>query len=82
MSDQDPHGCLDALLKLQPYLDGELSAEEAEKVRLHFELCAPCTPAMRYLKSFQNSLRRASADLPVAPPELKQRISDILRAQE
>ena len=82
MTDQDPHGCLDALLKLYPYLDGELAVEEAEQVRRHFELCAPCTPALHYLRSFRDALQRASGDLPAAPPELKLRISQLLRSQQ
>ena len=76
MSDES---CLDALLKLQPYLDGELSEADAEIVRRHFELCAPCTPALHYLRSFKEALQRASAQLPPAPPELADRLRELLR---
>jgi anti-sigma factor (TIGR02949 family) len=71
--------CLDALLKLQPYLDGELSEEDAELVRRHFELCTPCTPALHYLRAFKEAMKRAGAQQPTAPPELADRIRDLLR---
>ncbi|MGH7471738.1 MAG: anti-sigma factor family protein [Longimicrobiales bacterium] len=73
--------CLDALLKLHPFLDGELCPDEAETVRRHFDLCPPCTPALLYLRSFRNALYRASADQAKAPPELKVRLHAVLRAQ-
>jgi anti-sigma factor (TIGR02949 family) len=76
MSDES---CIDALLKLQPYLDGELSEADAENVRRHFELCAPCTPALHYLRSFKDALQRASGQLPQAPPELVERLRELIR---
>ena len=75
MSDES---CLDALLKLQPYLDGELSEADAEMVRRHFELCAPCTPALHYLRSFKEALKRAGAQQPTAPPEVAARIRELI----
>ena len=71
--------CLDALLKLQPYLDGELSEADAELVRLHFELCAPCTPALHYLRSFKEALKRAGSQQSGAPPEVAARLHELLR---
>jgi anti-sigma factor (TIGR02949 family) len=76
MSDES---CLDALLKLQPYLDGELSEEDAEMVRRHFELCTPCTPALHYLRSFKEAMKRAGTQLPGAPPEVAARVKELLR---
>jgi anti-sigma factor (TIGR02949 family) len=73
--------CQDALLKLYPYLDGELCPDEADVVRRHFDLCPPCTPALLYLRSFRNALYRASADQPTAPVDLKLRLHQLLRAQ-
>ena len=67
-------GCLDALLKLYPYLDGELCGPESESVRKHFDLCPPCAPALPYLRSFRNALHRAALDQPGAPLGLKTRI--------
>ncbi|MGH7461317.1 MAG: zf-HC2 domain-containing protein [Longimicrobiales bacterium] len=71
--------CLDALLKLYPYLDGELGDSDAEVVRLHFDLCSPCTPALLYLRSFRNALHRASIDQPPAPEHVRHRIQASLR---
>jgi anti-sigma factor (TIGR02949 family) len=76
MSDES---CLDALLKLYPYLDGELSEDEAETIRRHFELCSPCTPALNYLRNFRNALHRAAHEQSAAPPELRARVEELLR---
>ena len=73
------NSCLEALLKLYPYLDGELDPADAEVVRRHFELCAPCTPALNYLKSFRDALHRASSEQMRAPDILRQRINQALR---
>ncbi|MGH7459943.1 MAG: zf-HC2 domain-containing protein [Longimicrobiales bacterium] len=70
--------CLDALLQLYPYLDGELCDAEAEAVRRHFELCSPCTPALFYLKAFRNALHRASHRQPAAPAALRARVNAAL----
>ena len=74
--------CLDALLNLQPYLDGELSETDAEVVRRHFELCRPCSPALGYLRNFRDALHRASNNEQMrAPDPLRQRIADLLRTE-
>lgn len=76
------NSCLDALLKLYPYLDGELSEADAEQVRRHFELCKPCTPALNYLRSFRDSLHRAADDQLKAPDPLRTRLAELLRAAQ
>ena len=73
--------CLDALLNLYPYLDGELCGMEAETVRRHFDLCHPCAPALPYLRSFCGALHRASLDQPRAPLGLKGRVLAQLAVQ-
>ena len=72
--------CLDVLLQLYPYLDGELCDSEAEQVRRHFDLCHPCTPALLYLKAFRNALHRASDRQPVAPAALRVRVHAALNS--
>ena len=74
--------CIDALLKLYPYLDGELSEADAEMVRRHFELCSPCTPALHYLRSFRDALNRAADDQIKAPDPLRARLTELLRAAQ
>ena len=72
--------CLDALLNLQPYLDGELSEADAEVVRRHFELCKPCSPALTYLRSFRDAVHRASSsDTLRAPDTLRSKLAEQLR---
>lgn len=72
--------CLDALLKIQPYLDGELSAVESESVRHHLHVCAPCAPALGYFRNLRDVVHRAAGALPAAPDHLKTRIKSLIQA--
>lgn len=73
--------CIEALSKLYDYLDGELEAEDSEAVRHHMEVCQGCYPFLRFCSSFQDALHRAANGQTEAPPALRSRISDLLRAE-
>ncbi len=73
--------CIDALSKLYDYLDGELEASDSEAVRHHMEVCQGCYPFLRFCSSFQDALHRAALGQTSAPPALRSRISDLLRAE-
>ena len=63
--------------KLSPYLDGELTQAESQRVRIHLEDCQECRRAFKQLQE----LKRITADMKFAdPPEdkmnqLEQRLS-------
>ena len=71
--------CLEALLKLYPYVDGELPPDESQQVRQHFDLCSPCAPALNYMISFRKALQRAAFAQSAAPPALHDRVSRLIR---
>lgn len=52
--------CREAMLKMDDWLDGELSSDEAERVRAHVESCAACTAEV----ASRRSLHEAVAALP------------------
>lgn len=73
--------CLEALLNVQPFLDGELSAAESECVRHHFEVCPPCAPALGYFRNLRNAVFRAATAQPAAPADLKTRITRLIEGR-
>lgn len=73
--------CKEVLARLYEYLDGELPAEDLAAVREHLERCQECYPQLRFCQSFQEALRRAAHGQPGAPPALRARIADLLRAE-
>ncbi len=73
--------CIEALSKLYDYLDGELEADDSDAVRHHMEVCQGCYPFLRFCSSFQDALHRAAHGQAEAPPALRSRIADLLRAE-
>jgi anti-sigma factor (TIGR02949 family) len=73
--------CLEALARLYEYLDGELAAADAAAVHHHMEVCAGCYPFLQFCGSFQDALRRAAKGQTTAPPQLRSRISNLLRTE-
>ena len=54
MNAQDHPKCYEALARLQPFLDRELTEIEIATVRVHLERCPPCNEVLR----FEEHLRR------------------------
>lgn len=75
------YDCLQALSKLYEYLDGELPPDDTEAVRHHMEVCQGCYPFLQFCSSFQEAVHRAAHGQTVAPPALRSKIADILRAE-
>ncbi|HEX7091307.1 MAG TPA: zf-HC2 domain-containing protein [Longimicrobiales bacterium] len=73
--------CREALARLYEYLDGELPDASAEEIRAHFELCQCCYPHLRYATAFQQMLARVASGQRCAPPELRRKVADLLRAE-
>ena len=42
MSEADKHECQEALHELYTFLDGELTVEKREHIRVHLDDCNPC----------------------------------------
>jgi anti-sigma factor (TIGR02949 family) len=71
--------CTEALQRLYEYLDDELSPEEAQRIKDHFERCGGCGDFLTFCDAFKHALQRAAEDQPSAPPELREKVSAILR---
>jgi anti-sigma factor (TIGR02949 family) len=73
--------CIEALSKLYEYLDGELAEQDSAKVKQHMEVCQGCYPFLQFCSSFQDAVHRAAHGQLAAPPPLRSRIADLLRAE-
>lgn len=73
--------CIEALSKLYEYLDGELAEQDSAKVQQHMEVCQGCYPFLQFCSSFQDAVHRAAHGQLSAPPPLRSRIADLLRAE-
>lgn len=71
--------CREALERVNEFLDGELSAADAETLKRHFERCQQCYPVLKYCKSFQDAMERAACCQCCAPADLKQKIAELLK---
>ena len=71
--------CRQALERVYEFLDGELPAADAALIKQHFERCQACYPVLKYCKSFQEALERASSCQCCAPDDLKTKIQELLK---
>lgn len=71
--------CREALQRVYEYLDNELSPADAAHIKLHFEKCRACYPVLKFCESFQQAMQRAAECQCCAPPDLKDKISQLLK---
>ena len=76
MGEQERPRCEEALTELYTFLDGELTAEKREHIRVHLDDCNPCLE--RY--DFEAELRIVISTKcrEAVPDSLKQRIAETL----
>jgi len=72
--------CVEVLRHLWDYLDEELTADGAERLRAHIESCEQCKGMEVYQACFLDTMRRLRAQLG-APHELRARLAEKLRGQ-
>src|SRR5438132_14164828 len=83
MSDRSVQGrsqvtCTSALELIEPYIDGELDANQAAAIAAHIETCDSCTAVNSRLQKLRADIR-AQAPYYAAPAHLQQRIRTGLR---
>ena len=71
--------CREALERVYDYLDNELSAADAAEIKRHFQKCRTCYPVLKFCESFQEAMQRAADCQCCAPPDLKQKIAELLK---
>jgi anti-sigma factor (TIGR02949 family) len=72
MRTNDEISCADALDFLEPYLDGDLPAGQADRLREHLGSCAACAAELALAERIQRELR--SLPQPDCPPEVIERV--------
>jgi len=71
--------CDDALDRIEPFLDGELEAAEADRLRSHLEGCRACAAELALAERIQTELR--ALPQPDCPPEILERVVRTGRGQ-
>ncbi len=74
--------CDAVLRRLWELLDGELTREEASRIRRHLTECERCRPHYRYQLRFLNALVRSYARADVPRPEFVARLRVALERME
>ncbi len=69
--------CKEALIRLDDYLDRELSPEEIRRVERHLKICHHCTRKFGFEKELLAQIRERLTRLDT-PPELWERITHTL----
>jgi anti-sigma factor (TIGR02949 family) len=72
--------CMEALERVQEYLDGELDHVSHEEVTQHFDKCKRCYPHLRLEERFRDLLHR-SQKKEACPEHLKEQILELLAAE-
>lgn len=72
----DPE-CVDAMSRIQEFLDGELEDTSHEEVAHHFHVCQKCYPHLRLEERFRDLLHRYHAE-ECAPQHLRDRVLELL----
>ena len=72
--------CVEVLRHLWDYLDDEMSAGGAERLRAHIASCAQCREYEGYQACFLDALAKLRTQLS-APDELRTKLSERLKGQ-
>jgi len=77
----DPITCMEALERVQEYLDGALDRVSHREVAHHFSVCQRCFPHLRLEEQFRELLSRSHADAH-CPTHVRNRVLELLSAEE
>lgn len=74
----ESHGnCDEALRDLYRYLDGEITVERRELIRVHIEECGPCLEAFDFEYELRELVARTCRN--EAPASLRDRVAEAIR---
>lgn len=80
MSEHDGHvDCTQALYRMMQYVDGELTAEDAQRIAVHLETCAPCLEEHDIDQMVKQVVHRSCQEGP-APAHLRTTIMQTITA--
>jgi anti-sigma factor (TIGR02949 family) len=72
--------CAEAIDRVYEFLDGELTDEVADAIRVHLEMCSECEPRFEHERVFLELMERVRVEQ--APPELRRRLLCALMEEE
>ena len=72
-----PITCMEALAKVQEYLDGELDGVSHEEVARHFSMCKRCYPHLKLEERFRDLLHRSTEDQE-CPDHVREQVLELL----
>lgn len=73
------HNCDDALERMYLYIDGELTADSAEAIKVHINDCPPCFDAFHFEERLKLVVRARLQE--EVPTELMIRLKSIIRSE-
>ncbi len=73
--------CEESLALVYEYLDGELGADQNDRVRAHLEKCRKCYPYFNFERLFLDYLHEVGGR-GRARPELERRVRRLLREED
>lgn len=75
-----PITCMEAMERVQEYLDGELDGVSHEEVANHFSMCQRCYPHLHLEERFKDLLHR-SQDEESCPDSVREKVMELLGSQ-
>ena len=74
----DKYNCSEVKKKVQAYIDGQLTSEEAILFEDHLDYCLPCDKKVEFEKKFKSFLKIKAAKEP-CPDSLKIELNKIVK---
>ncbi len=75
-----PISCMEAMERLQEYLDGELNGVSHEEVAHHFSQCQRCYPHLQLEERFKDLLHR-SQEAETCPDRVRAQVLELLATE-
>jgi mycothiol system anti-sigma-R factor len=72
--------CDHVIARLWEFLDGELTGEQADRVRAHLDICARCFPQFEFQRTYKVFVRRTAQQQ--IPPALRRKIFEAILEEE
>jgi anti-sigma factor (TIGR02949 family) len=72
--------CMEAMAKVQEYLDGELDGVSHEEVAQHFAMCKRCYPHLKLEERFRDLMHR-SVHEELCPDHVREQVLELLAAE-
>jgi anti-sigma factor RsiW len=73
------YNCKDSINLLLEFLDGEMSADEAQHLKEHLRGCSPCVDFLRTYRATPGLCKKALAAK--MPKEVSEKLTDYLRSK-